>query len=129
MRWYATLVLSLLGGFAGAALFSFTPFGGEATRSYLMANPEVLPRAMEVLNQRERQARIDPVRDQLELAFPGAVLGSGQSHACGIGALGPEDRKFLDHDPEIGVRGDQLLHVGHAAAAVTAGIVRELDER
>ena len=74
MRWYATLVLSLLGGFAGAALFSFTPFGGEATRSYLMANPEVLPRAMEVLNQRERQARIDPVRDQLELA---SALGIG----------------------------------------------------
>ena len=113
MRWYATLVLSLLGGFAGAALFSFTPFGGEATRSYLMANPEVLPRAMEVLNQRERQARIDPVRDQLELAFPGAVLGNPEGtltlvevtdYACGYcrGSV-PDVKKLIAANPDLRV--------------------------
>ena len=113
MRWYATLALSLLGGFAGAALFSFTPFSGEATRSYLMANPEVLPRAMEVLNQRERQARIDPVRDQLELAFPGAVLGNPEGtltlveftdYACGYcrGSV-PDVKKLIAANPDLRV--------------------------
>lgn len=76
MKWLATLALALVGGFAGAALWTGLGFGDEATRRYLMANPEVLPRAMEVLDQRERQARIAPVRDQLELPFPGAVLGN-----------------------------------------------------
>ena len=76
MKWLATLALALIGGFAGAALWTFMGFGDEATRRYLMANPEVLPRAMEVLEQRERLARIAPVRDQLELPFPGAILGN-----------------------------------------------------
>lgn len=76
MKWLATLVLAVVGGFAGAALWTASGFGDEATRRYLMANPEVLPRAMEVLDRRERQARIGPLREQLELPFPGAVLGN-----------------------------------------------------
>ena len=64
MKWLATIALALLGGFAGAALWTLLGFSDEATRRYLMAYPEVLPRAMEVLDQRERQARIAPVRDQ-----------------------------------------------------------------
>jgi protein-disulfide isomerase len=76
MKWLATLALALIGGFTGAALWTVLGFGDEATHRYLMAHPEVLPRAMEVLEQRERQARIAPVRDQLELPFPGAILGN-----------------------------------------------------
>jgi protein-disulfide isomerase len=76
MKWLATLALALLGGFAGAASWTALGFGDEATRRYLMAHPEVLPRAMEELDRRERQARIGPIRGQLELPFPGAVLGN-----------------------------------------------------
>jgi protein-disulfide isomerase len=76
MKWLATFVLAVLSGFAGAALWTAMGFGDEATRRYLMANPEVLPRAIEELDRRERQARIGPIRDQLELPFPGAVLGN-----------------------------------------------------
>ncbi len=113
MRWYVTLALSLVGGFAGAALFTLTPFAGESTRSYLMANPEVLPRAMEVLNKRERQARIEPVRDQLELAFPGAVLGNPEGsltlvefsdYACGYCRGSVEDvKRLISENPDLRV--------------------------
>ncbi|MBO9517824.1 MAG: thioredoxin domain-containing protein [Porphyrobacter sp.] len=76
MRWFLTLVISLSAGFAGAALWDLTGLGGRTTREYLMANPEVLPEAMKVLQEREQLARIEPMRSQLETPFPGAVLGN-----------------------------------------------------
>jgi protein-disulfide isomerase len=78
MRWFLTLVISLSAGFAGAALWDLTGLGGSTTREYLMANPEVLPEAMKVLQEREQLARIEPMRGQLETPFPGAVLGNPQ---------------------------------------------------
>ncbi|MGX7896232.1 DsbA family protein [Tsuneonella sp. HG222] len=104
MRWYFTLAIGLLGGFAGAALWGLTPYAGQSTRTYLMANPEILPEAMGVLDQRQRQARIEPVRDQLELAFPGAVLGNPDGavtlvefsdYACGYCRASVPDVKAL----------------------------------
>ncbi len=76
MRWFMTLVVALAAGFAGAALWDTTGLGGDATRDYLLANPEVLPEAMEVLQRREQLARIEPLRSELETPFPGAVLGN-----------------------------------------------------
>jgi protein-disulfide isomerase len=79
MRWLATLLLALVAGFAGAALWDVSGLGGrggEATREYLLANPEVLPEAMQVLQQREQQARIAPLRAELEAPCPGAVMGN-----------------------------------------------------
>ena len=76
MRWLLTLVIALAGGFAGAALWHFTGFDDRATRAYLLANPEILPEAIEVLQRREQQARIAPMRGELETPFPGAVLGN-----------------------------------------------------
>lgn len=76
MRWIVTVAVSLFAGFSGAALFALTGLADMQTRSYLMDNPEVLPEAMGVLQQRETAARLDPVRAELETAFPGAVLGN-----------------------------------------------------
>ena len=76
MRWLMTLVVALAAGFAGAALWDATGLGGETTRDYLLANPEVLPEAMEVLQRRDQLARIEPLRSELETPFPGAVLGN-----------------------------------------------------
>jgi protein-disulfide isomerase len=76
MRWAVTLIVALLAGFAGAALWDVSGLGNRATREYLLANPEVLPEAMDVLQQRELQARIEPMRSELETPFPGAVLGN-----------------------------------------------------
>jgi protein-disulfide isomerase len=76
MRWFLTLVIALAAGFGGAALWDATGLGDRATRAYLLANPEVLPEAMEVLQRRDQQARIGPLRAELETPFPGAVLGN-----------------------------------------------------
>lgn len=76
MRWIATIAVSLVAGFAGAALFSLSGLGDRQTREYLLANPEVLPEAMTVLQQRDMLARIEPLRAELETPFPGAVLGN-----------------------------------------------------
>ncbi|HEY6814985.1 MAG TPA: DsbA family protein [Croceibacterium sp.] len=76
MRWFFTVVIALAAGIAGAALWDVSGFGDRAVRAYLLANPEVLPEAMGVLQQREQLARIEPLRSELEAPFPGAVLGN-----------------------------------------------------
>jgi protein-disulfide isomerase len=78
MRWLVPLavVLALPAGFAGAALWDLTGLGNRTTRDYLLANPEVLPEAMNVLQKREESKRIEPMRAELERPFPGAVLGN-----------------------------------------------------
>ena len=129
MKWLATIALAVLGGFAGAALWSGLGFGDEATRKYLMAHPEVLPRAMEVLEQRERQARIAPVRDQLELPFPGAVLGNPEGsitlveftdYACGYCRMSVGDVERLvaaNPDLKVVIREFPILRPESADAA------------
>jgi protein-disulfide isomerase len=76
MRWFFTFGIALAAGFAGAALWGATGLGSSTTRDYLLAHPEVLPEAMEVLQRREQTARIEPLRRELETPFPGAVLGN-----------------------------------------------------
>lgn len=76
MRWILTVVIACAAGFAGAGLWQLAGLGTNPTREYLLANPEVLPEAMDVLNRRETLARIEPLRDELEEPFPGAVLGN-----------------------------------------------------
>ena len=76
MRWLITLIVALVAGFGGAALWDYSGLGGYATREYLLANPEVLPEAVDELNRRETVARLEPVRSELETPFPGAVLGN-----------------------------------------------------
>ena len=78
MRWHwlLTVVIALAAGFAGSALWDLSGLGDRSTRSFLLANPEVLPEAMDVLRQRDQLARIEPLRGELERPFPGAVLGN-----------------------------------------------------
>jgi protein-disulfide isomerase len=76
MRWFFTVLIALAAGFAGSALWDLSGLGDRATRAYLLAHPEVLPEAMQVLQQREQLARLEPLRDELETPFPGAVLGN-----------------------------------------------------
>lgn len=45
-------------------------------RAYILDHPEILPEAMDRLQQHEAQARIAPLRGALETPFPGAVLGN-----------------------------------------------------
>lgn len=72
----AAAFLGFLGGFA----VQWTPWGKEATgkavHAYLLEHPEVLPEAMNRLQQKETAARLEPMRAQLMQPFPGAVLGN-----------------------------------------------------
>lgn len=45
-------------------------------RDYILAHPEILPEAMDVLQQRENAKQLTGVRDDLEKPFPGAILGN-----------------------------------------------------
>ena len=76
MRPIVTVVIAVAAGFAGAGLWDVSGLGDRSTRAYLLSNPEVLPEAMDVLQQRELVARIEPLRNDLEAPFPGAVLGN-----------------------------------------------------
>ena len=78
MRWLVLVAIAVPAGFAGAALWDLSGLGDRGTRDYLLANPEVLPEAMDVLQKREQATRIEPMRAQLEQPFPGAVLGNPQ---------------------------------------------------
>ena len=76
MRSLLPLALALPAGFAGAAVWDLSGLGDRATRAYLLDHPEILPQAMQVLQQREESSRIEPMRAELERPFPGAVLGN-----------------------------------------------------
>lgn len=74
------LAVGLLAGIAGAAAWDFSGLGrasrGEATRAWLVENPEVLRDMASALETKETEARIGPLRGRLEAAYPGAVLGN-----------------------------------------------------
>ena len=129
MRWIVTLVIALVGGFAGAAAWQFAGVGPNPTREYLLANPEVLPEAIEVLNQRETLAKVEPLRDELETAFPGAVLGNPDGkitlvefsdYACSYCRQSMADVMALieaNPDLKVVIREFPILSEGSGAAA------------
>lgn len=64
----------------------------QVVHDYLLAHPEVLPKAMEALEQRQTADRLGAVRAEIEKPAPGAVLGNPQGkvtlveftdYACG----------------------------------------------
>lgn len=83
------MVAGLAGGVGGAALVAtgILPLGpihgaasDKAIHDYLLANPEILPQAMDTLRQREAEAQIGQARQMVEAPFPGAVLGNPAGH-------------------------------------------------
>jgi protein-disulfide isomerase len=129
MRWLATIVLALVGGFAGAAAWDFSGLGGRATRDYLYSHPEVLPEAISRYQVQQREAQLAPVRDQLERPFPGAVLGNPDGkvtlvefsdYACTYCRQSVEDVKQLiaaNPDLRVVVREYPILRPESADAA------------
>lgn len=129
MRLFLTLIVALAGGFGGAALWQLSGLGGQTTRDYLLAHPEVLPEAMDVLQQRDMVARIEPIRDELEAPFPGAVLGNPRGsitlveftdYACGYCRQSlPDVQALIAANPDLRVviREYPILSEGSADAA------------
>jgi len=48
----------------------------QVVRDYILANPEILPEAMENLQKKEKAKQLAGVGNALEKPFPGAVLGN-----------------------------------------------------
>jgi len=134
MRWTALLpvVLAIPAGFAGAALWDVSGLGDRATHDYLLANPEVLPQAVDVLQKREQAKRIGPLRADLERPFPGAVLGNPagkvtlvefSDYACTYCRASVADVNALiaaNPDLRVVVREYPILHPESVDAAVTS---------
>lgn len=84
----AALVFALLGGVGGWYWQAHSSAGSagagagdreaieQVVRNYILANPEILPEAMEKLQQRENSKQLASVSDEIETPFPGAVLGN-----------------------------------------------------
>lgn len=77
-RTILTALAALICGFAGAWLFSVSGLQDRATERWLLANPEVLPKMAERLQQNEGRKRVASVSADVAKPFPGAVLGNPQ---------------------------------------------------
>lgn len=71
------LAMALLGGLLGWFWQGQRTSAIEkVVREYILANPEILPEAMENLRKRESAKQLAGVRGPLNTPFPGAVLGN-----------------------------------------------------
>lgn len=75
-RMVGVFALAVLGGFAGAALYSMAGLADDRTEAYLMENPEMLQRMAQELQARDAEQRLAQAGDEWREPFPGAVLGN-----------------------------------------------------
>ncbi len=120
-------------GFAGGWAFQATGAGRGATeamvRNYILENPEILPEAMDRLQQKEMLARVEPLRGALETPFAGAVLGNPRGtvtlvefsdYACPYCRMSIPDLKAViaaNPDLKVVLRESPILGDGSVAAA------------
>lgn len=135
-RFLLPAIIGLVGGVIGAAGFAYSGLGNaaqdERTRAYLLANPEVLPEVFEALQAKEMQARMAPMGDDIETAYPGAVLGNPQGsvtlvefsdYACGYcrGSVADVEKLIAGNDElKVVIREYPILSEGSANAALMA---------
>lgn len=70
--------VSLIAGFGGAAIYSWSGLGHSQTRDYLLENPEILPQMAENFQRGEASKRLADISDEVIIPFEGAVLGNPQ---------------------------------------------------
>lgn len=113
MKYLLTVLIAVLGGFAGAAAFNYSGLGDTQTRSYLLANPDILPEMIDAWKKEESRDRLASVASNLERPFEGAVLGNPQGsktlvkftdYGCGYCRASVEDiDRLIAEDPELRV--------------------------
>lgn len=112
-RWLLPLV-AVAGGLVGAGATALLGRGGPTdVRAYLLANPEVIPEAMEKLQAREARRSVVANRREVETPFPGAVAGNPRGdvtlvefydYNCGYcRASLPVLRNLIRRDPNLRV--------------------------
>jgi protein-disulfide isomerase len=73
-----TAALALTFGFLGAAIWSYSGLADNRTRSFLLANPDLLPQMVSAYEAQEAEKRMADVDAEVFVPFPGAVLGNPQ---------------------------------------------------
>jgi protein-disulfide isomerase len=111
--WLLALLLLVAGALGAGAVLGVQAWrGGESdVRGYLLANPEVIPEAMERLREREAGKAVAANRSAIVEPFPGAVGGNPQGrvtvvafmdYACGYcRASLPELAKLVASDKDV----------------------------
>lgn len=80
-RWQQSLLTALLAltfGFLGAAIWSYSGLADNRTRTFLLANPDLLPQMVSAYEAQEAKKRLAAIDNQVFVPFPGAVLGNPQ---------------------------------------------------
>ncbi|MBX7541599.1 DsbA family protein [Qipengyuania sphaerica] len=113
MKHLLTVVIALVAGFGGAALFSFTGLGHSQTREYLVANPDILPEMAEAYQANQSAERMASISGPVSTPFEGAVLGNPNGsktlvkftdYACGYCRASVADvDRLIAADPELRV--------------------------
>jgi protein-disulfide isomerase len=133
------VLAGLVGGVGGAALvgsglirLGAARDSDQAIHDYILANPEILPLAMDVLRQRQAETAINQARQMVETPFPGAVLGNSRGHkvlveftdyACAYCRKSETDVALLiaaDPDLKVVIRQLPILSPGSRVAAAMA---------
>jgi protein-disulfide isomerase len=71
-----TALLALVFGFLGAAAWSYSGLADNRTRSFLLANPDMLPQMAQAYEEQEAAKRLAQMGGAVFEAFPGVVLGN-----------------------------------------------------
>ena len=109
----ATAAIALVGGFAGAAIWSFTGLGHSQTRDYLVSNPGILPEMADAWQAEQSRDQLAQVADEVRKPFPGAVLGNPNGtrtlvkftdYACGYCRISVADvDRLVQEHPDVRV--------------------------
>ena len=109
--WTIALLAGVIGALIGALAMSLA--SGRMVRSYLLDHPEVIPEAMERLQDRQAGAAVSQHRAALETPFHGAWAGAADGdvvlveffdYACGFcRAANPHVERLLREDPRLKV--------------------------
>ncbi|MDZ4308647.1 DsbA family protein [Allopontixanthobacter sp.] len=87
-----TALISLIFGFSGAAMWSYSGLGDGQTRAYLLDNPDLLPEMAERYQQQQGVERMAGIEQRVQTPFPGAEFGNPEGsvtmveftdYACG----------------------------------------------
>lgn len=108
---FASAALALVFGFAGAAIWSYTGLGDDRTRTYLLANPDILPQMADAYQTQQAEQRLAGIADQVMTPFPGAVIGNPNGskvlveftdYNCPYCAMSQADvQRLVESDPEV----------------------------
>jgi protein-disulfide isomerase len=107
------VVLALVAGFVGAAIWSFSGLADSRTQSYLLSNPQILPQMADAYQAQQAEARLAGISGQVTEPFPGAVLGNPEGskvlveftdYNCPYCAMSQADvQRLVESDPEVKV--------------------------